>query len=383
MSLESAALLQQLFWDQSHFDSFQFTQLHKANLGIASNTFDMALASTQRFDVDKKDATGRTTLSWACQRGDPLAISQLLRYGANPDMSDAMGRTPLHWAAESSSIESMRLLLAAGANLELQDRDGRTALANCPIMCNLDFATLLSGAGANRDSQDRDPRTSLAHFLIVCNLDFVRLLLGAGANIESQDRWLLRPLHYAAALNVPQVAMLLIERGADVDAESQEGFTAFEYAISRQSQTTIKISLRPTDDATKVALGEDVLLLAALYGNANTLKILRSMGLVDVNLRAQDDDGMTALEIAERRRDNTSTCSKGSTQAPKRDMRAWFEAFKALWDDIETRQERMSSYGSNNNDGPAHDVDTESAEESDEDDEIWEDATESQNPAPA
>ena len=344
----------------------------------------MALASAQRADVDKKDATGRTTLSWACQRGDPSAIFQLLTYGANPDMSDSMGRTPLHWVAESSSIESMRLLLAAGANLELQDKDGRTPLANCPIMCNLDFATLLSGAGANRDSQYRDPRTSLAHFLIICDLDFVKLLLGAGANIESQDRWLLRPLHYAAALDLPQVAILLIERGADVDAESEEGFTAFEYAISRQSQTMIKISLCATDDATKAALGEDILLLAALYGNEKALEFLHSVALMEIDLRAKDEEGMTALEIAEWRRDNTSTCSKGKPEAPKKDMSGWFDTFMTLWDDIRTRQERMLKDRPNNSIITACVVDAESAGESGEDevDEVWEDASESQSPAP-
>ena len=350
VSLESATLLQQLFWDQSLFDIFQFPQLHKAYLGTAGVTFDMALASTRRSDVDEKDATGRTTLSWACQRGDPLAISELLRYGANPDMPDFRDRTPLHWATQSSSIEGMRLLLAAGADMELQDRDRRTSLALCSIMYNIDF---------------------------------VKLLLGAGSNIESQDLWLRRPLHHAAALNRLHIAKLLIERGADVDAESEEGFTAFEYAISCQNQKKIKISLWPTDDAIKAALGEDIFLLAALYANEKTLKSLRSMAFVAVDLRAKDRDGWTALEIAEWRRDNTSTCSKGSTQAPKRDMSAWFEAFKALWDDIETRQ------GSNrptNNNVIGHVVDAESAgesgeEEEDEEDEVWEDATESQNPA--
>ena len=386
VSSEPATLLQQLFRDQSHFDSFQFTQLHKAYLGIAGITFDMALASTRRSDVDEKDAMVRTTLSWACQRGDPLAISELLRYGANPDMPDSRGRTPLHRATQPPSIESLRLLLAAGADIDIQDRDGRTSLALCSIMCHIDV---------------------------------VKLLLDAGANTESQDRWLRTPLHYAALLNLPQVAKLLIERGADVDAKNEVGYTAFEYAISRQNRKLIKISLWPTDDATKAVLREDTLLLAALYGNEKALRFLHSAALVDVNLRAKDEDGWTALEIAEWRRDNSSTCSKGSPPAPKRDMSAWFEAFKALWDDIETRQ---GSNRSNNNNVMGHIVDAESAGESgededdedleydeddendeededyedydeedeedeeddeDEDDEIWQDATESQNPAPA
>ena len=351
MSSDSAALLQRLFWDQSHFDIFQFSQLHKAYLGIGGVTFDVALASIQRPDVDEKDATGRTTLSWACQRGDPLAVSRLLKCGADPNMSDSRGRTPLHWATQSSSIESMSLLLAHRADIELQDRDGRTPLALCSIMCNVDSA---------------------------------KLLLDAKANIESQDLWLRRPLHHAAALNRPQVAKLLIERGAEVEAESEEGFSAFEYAISRQSRSTIKISLCPTDDAIGAALGKDILLLAALYGDAKTLKILFSLALVNVDLRAKGEEGWTALELAEWRRDHTSTCSSESIQRPCSDLLAWFETFKALWEDIETRQERIWGKYSNNfvqadsvYAQHAANERGESSEDDDEDDEVWEDATES------
>ena len=101
----------------------------------------------------------------------------------------------------------------------------------------------------------------------MCNVDLVKLLLDAEANAESRDLWLHRPLHHTAALIRPQVARLLIEWGAKVDAQSEEGFSAFEYAVSCRYGTTIKTSLRPTNDAIKAALGIDLLLLAALYGD--------------------------------------------------------------------------------------------------------------------
>ena len=346
VSSKFTAHWRQLFSDQSHFDSFQFTQLHEAYLGISGSAFDMALASTQRPHVDERDATGRTTLDWACARGDHLAISQLLSKGANPNIFDSIGRTPLHRAAESSSIESMRLLLAAGADKELRNNYGGTPLALCSQMCELDL---------------------------------MRLLLDAGANIESQDRWLRRPLHYVARLNRPQAAKFLIERGADFEAKEGAGYIPFQDALMRPSEATIKSTLIPNHDA---IYDGDILFFAALYANEEWLKNLRSLAFVGIDLRVKDEDGMTALEIAEWRRDNTSICSKGSTLAPKRDMRVWFELFKVLWDDIETRQEQMSSNFFNTH-VPAHIVDAESAGGSDEDDEIWEDAIESQNPAPA
>ena len=388
MSPEFAAYWRQLFSDQSHFDSFEFTQLHKAYLGIAGNGFDMALASTARSHVDERDAMGRTTLDWACARGDHLAISRLLHKGADPNAFDSIGKTPLHRASVSASIESMKILLAAGADKELQDEDGNTPLAICSLSSDIDV---------------------------------MKLLWDAEANIESQDRWLLRPLHYAARLNRPQVAKFLIERGADFEAKDESGLIPFEIAVGRPSKKMVFGWFEPKSYA--ILDDGEILFFAALYANKVWLRFLRSMSLVDVNLKERDDDGMTALEVAEWRRDNTPTCCKGSTQAPKRNMRAWFEAFQALWDDIETRQERMSSNFYNYNDVLAHeedeeedeekdeeedeeeddeedeeedeeenddkdededvDEDDEKDEEDDENNEIWEDAIESQDPAPA
>ena len=307
----------------------------------------MAIAKIKRSDVDEIDATGRSTLSWACQRGDPLAVARLLRYGADPNMSDSRGRTPLHWATQSSSIESMSLLLAHRADTELQDRDGRTPLALCSIICKVGFA---------------------------------KLLLDAKANIETQDLCLRRPLHHAAVLNRPQIAELLIERGAEIDAESEDGFSAFEYAISRQKM--IKISLSPPDDVVKAALGKDILILAALYGDEKALEFLSSMILVDVDLGTKDDQGWTALEIAEWRRDHAPTCSTDSIRRPSSDPITWFENFKALWEDIDTRQKRISSNASKHNVlGRAfyaqHAANGRGESGKDEDDEVWEDATES------
>ena len=190
--------------------------------------------------------------------------------------------------------------------------------------------SLLLAHRAEMELQDRDGRTPLALYSLMCNHDFAKLLLDAKTNIESQDLWLRRPLHHAAALNRPQVAKSFIERGPEVDAVSEEGFSAFEYAISRQSWTTIKISLCPTDDAIGAAQGKEILLLAALYGHERTLKILSSVALMDVDQRAKAEEGWTALEIAEWRRDQASTCSSEFIQRPSRDLLAWFETFKAL-----------------------------------------------------
>ena len=229
--------------------------------------------------------------------------------------------------------------------------------------------SLLLAHRADTELQDRDGRTPLALCSIICKVGFVKLLLDAKANIETQDLCLRRPLHHAAVLNRPQIAELLIEWGAEIDAESEDGFSAFEYAISRQSRKMIKISLCPPDDVVRAALGKDILILAALYGDEKALEFLSSLTLVDVDLGTKDDQGWTALEIAEWRREHAATCSTDFIRRPSSDLKTWFETFKALWEDIDTRQKRMLSNSSNHNGSRGLGED--------ETDEIWEDATES------
>ncbi|KAI3930891.1 hypothetical protein MKX01_006943 [Papaver californicum] len=52
-----------------------------------------------KLDVDVKDNSGVTPLSWAAIEGRLAAMEYLLEMGANPEMSDDSNSTPLHHAA--------------------------------------------------------------------------------------------------------------------------------------------------------------------------------------------------------------------------------------------------------------------------------------------
>jgi ankyrin repeat protein len=51
-------------------------------------------------DVDSKDSSGRTPLSWAAGQGHEAVVRLLLATGGvDPDSKDGLGQTPLSWAA--------------------------------------------------------------------------------------------------------------------------------------------------------------------------------------------------------------------------------------------------------------------------------------------
>lgn len=83
---------------------------------------------TGKFDVNLKDidASNRTALHWACQKGFVEVIRLLLDAGAKGCARTSAGWTPAHCAAESNRIPALRALHAAGISVDLPDRSGDT-----------------------------------------------------------------------------------------------------------------------------------------------------------------------------------------------------------------------------------------------------------------
>jgi ankyrin repeat protein len=69
------------------------------------------LLSTGNVDVDSKDNSGQTPLSWAAKRGNKAVVKLLLATGdVDIDLKDNSGQTPLSWAAERGHKAIVKLL---------------------------------------------------------------------------------------------------------------------------------------------------------------------------------------------------------------------------------------------------------------------------------
>jgi len=61
-------------------------------------------------------------------------------------------------------------------------------------------------------------------------LDLAALLLQAGADVNARGAWRLTPLHYAAVFDHPHIAAHLLEAGADATLLDARGTSALEHA---------------------------------------------------------------------------------------------------------------------------------------------------------
>ena len=89
-------------------------------------------------------------------------------------------------------------------------------------------ALVLSGCGADADidAKHGDGYTTPLHVAVKYNhLDVARLLIDRGADIDAKSYAGWTPLHQAAFDNNCGVARLLIDRGADIESKSNTGGT--------------------------------------------------------------------------------------------------------------------------------------------------------------
>jgi uncharacterized protein len=135
-----------------------------------------------------------------------------LRMDRGADTILDIGTTPLLRAARGADVEAIERLAAKGALLDLPQQAGIT-----PLMAAV-------GAGASPIDTRGKFRTELEA------LATADALLKAGAGIDVRDNNGRTALHYAAAAGYTDVAKLLAERGADINAKDVDGVTPVDAA---------------------------------------------------------------------------------------------------------------------------------------------------------
>ena len=137
-----------------------------------------------------------TLLQWAILQQRPGSVQALIQAGADIGQPGMEGNGALHTAAMVKDAQYLRLLLQQAPQVNIRN--------------------LVTGA------------TPLAAAVLAGREEQVRILLNAGADSTLSDRVGDTPLHLAAKINAPQLALLLLQTGADAKALNQQGRT-FQY----------------------------------------------------------------------------------------------------------------------------------------------------------
>jgi ankyrin repeat protein len=185
---------------------------------------------------------GWTGLHTAAKSGHADTVRLLLEHGADPNAREAGDNTyALHWAAAGGRLETVRALLDAGGDVH--------GMGDVHELGVIGWATFYHAPGddstempvSRRDLVylllERGARHHIFSAMSVGDLDLIRTLVEQ--NPEALDRRMSRfeqgqtPLHFAMSRKRYDILDLLIEVGADLEAEDQSGQTALAVAMLR------------------------------------------------------------------------------------------------------------------------------------------------------
>ncbi|KAK7443154.1 hypothetical protein BaRGS_00040474 [Batillaria attramentaria] len=204
-------------------------------------------------DVNVVNEKGESPLHIACTRGRVDIVKQLLEVKANPDVQNRQGQTPLHYACSRDVATNVTLdTTDSTTNIDKVDDDpsmhaatqfsDETITTQCVESY---FKDEKPDTSAHDETKDQHNRVAVQHDKIT------RLLLNAGADPEAEDNTGHTPLHVACHKgNRAVVASLLsrspnpdvqLSKSPNLDVQDRDGATALHMACERGDYAIVSL----------------------------------------------------------------------------------------------------------------------------------------------
>ena len=239
-------------------------------------------------------------LNVAARRGDVRLAHAALMLGSPVDFTLFNQTTPLYEAAKAGHLPVVTMLLARGADGTKQCRDmGFTPLHVAGEYGHVEIVrTLLhSGVPANVSNYHlQTPLWQIAWKKRPTDVEVATLLLDAGASIDAADRTGNTPLHVAVRYtNLPLVAYLA-KRGARIDLLTHGQRSPIDLALANGCVECLRLlSTSGADLNQPDPEGRTALFNAAGRAEPNVVEVLLQLG---AKPEIEAKDGFTALQVA-------------------------------------------------------------------------------------
>jgi ankyrin repeat protein len=209
------------------------------------------------------------------KKGDADVVDLYLAAGMSPDTKDANNVSALLWAIGKHRTSVAHELIMKGADVKRRFKGGATLLTFAALSGNQEIVQDMLSAGANPNDKDEEGHSIL---IFVC--------LGAMAkNIpESQTDMKnelpkgmdINELFDATANGYSKTAELLLNKGADPNAQAEDGETALMFAaLSGDAELVETMLNKGADPSLRNKQGTTALQLAISLHRSSVIDLLR------------------------------------------------------------------------------------------------------------
>jgi ankyrin repeat protein len=243
-------------------------------------------------DVNAKDKGGYTALHLAAKRGQAAAAAALLEAKADIGLVSKSGKTALHYVAYyNGNLDLAKLLLDAGAAVNAKDGKNKTPLDYALSKKRTELTELLRSKGG-KTTKELAAAENIFAAADVGDLEAIKKHLEGGEDVNAANKQGYTALHMAVRRGQKDAAALLLEKGANVNAE-RKGKTTLDFAGKNEE---IAALLREKGGKTgKEIKAAGSIFSAAQSGLVDAVKTHLAGG-ADVN--AKNKGGYTALHLA-------------------------------------------------------------------------------------
>lgn len=255
------------------------------------------------------DPNGATPLHHAVVGGHGTAVNLLVEKKANVNSVKKDGVTPLHISAALGRVEIAKTLIKNGANANVIDQKGRTALSIAQKGKQTEIVKMLIGKGitnteyGEKSSYSVEELKALFDAIGAGDLENARKMIetnrqlvnAKGTRGKFMDATLkdkygpydnVTPLHVAANCGQTEVIKLLLDNGANIEAEEQY-LTPLCWALASNQVEAARLLISKGCRKNGEAINE-----AAFHGHIDAVKFLLQNG---INVDEKNDIGRTSL----------------------------------------------------------------------------------------